>query len=185
MTSDLRRIQFENDESAFRRFYEQNVFRLFQFAFAFVHSRELAEEVVNDVFLKLWQKRDRLDRIENINVYLYVAIRNTAANYVKTASRRNRIDLEQVTVSHFYLSPDPEQVLMTEELRKAIEGSIQQLPPKCKLIFKLVKEDGLSGQEVATVLNLSYKTVHTQLTLALRKLEQTLQPRLQEYKLRV
>jgi RNA polymerase sigma-70 factor (ECF subfamily) len=184
MPSYLHRIQFDNDETAFREFYKENVFKLFQFAFAFVQSKELAEEIVNDVFLKLWQKRSKLDTIENINVYLYVAIRNTAANYLRKAASRKRIDIERLTVSHFYLSPDPEQVMVTDELRKAIEQSINQLPPKCKLIFKLVKEDGLSSQEVAAILKLSYKTVNTQLTIALKKLEQTLQPSLQGYRVK-
>lgn len=184
MPSYLHRIQFDNDETAFREFYKENVFKLFQFAFAFVQNKELAEEIVNDVFLKLWQKRGKLDTIENINVYLYVAIRNTAANYLRKAASRKRIDIERLTVSHFYLSPDPEQVMVTDELRKAIEQSINQLPPKCKLIFKLVKEDGLSSQEVAAILKLSYKTVNTQLTIALKKLEQTLQPSLQGYRVK-
>ena len=184
MPSYLHRIQFDNDETAFREFYKENVFKLFQFAFAFVQNKELAEEIVNDVFLKLWQKRSKLDTIENINVYLYVAIRNTAANYLRKAASRKRIDIERLTVSHFYLSPDPEQVMVTDELRKAIEQSINQLPPKCKLIFKLVKEDGLSSQEVAAILKLSYKTVNTQLTIALKKLEQTLQPSLQGYRVK-
>src|SRR3954468_6930398 len=106
MPSLLHRIQFDNDETAFREFYKEHVFKLFQFSFAFVQNKELAEEIVNDVFLKLWQKRNKLDTIENINVYLYVAIRNTAANYLRKAASRKRIDIERLTVSHFYLSPD-------------------------------------------------------------------------------
>ncbi|MDR3713227.1 MAG: RNA polymerase sigma-70 factor [Puia sp.] len=178
MPSLLHRIQFDHDETAFQEFYKENVFRLFQFAFSFVQNKEVAEEIVNDVFLRLWQNRENLDRIDNMNVYLYVAIKNTAANYHRKMASRNRVDLDNVMVSHFYLSPDPEQVLVTGELRKAIEESVNQLPPKCKLIFKLVKEDGLSCQEVASILGLHYKTITTQLTIALKKLEQTLQPSL-------
>ena len=184
MPSLLHRIQFDNDETAFQEFYKENVFRLFQFAFSFVQNKEMAEEIVNDVFLRLWQNRGGLDRIDNINVYLYVAIKNTAANYLRKTASRNRIDLERVMVSHFYLSPDPEQVLVTGELRKMIEQSINQLPPKCKLIFKLVKEDGLSCHEVASILGLHYKTITTQLTIALKKLEQTLKPSLEKYRVK-
>ncbi len=184
MPSLLHRIQFDNDETAFREFYRENVFKLFQFAFSFVQNKELAEEIVNDVFLRLWQKRSGLDKIGNINVYLYVAIRNTAANYLRKAASRDRIDLERLTVAHFYLSPDPEQVMVTDELRKAIEQSVNLLPPKCKLIFKLVREDGLSTHEVAAILHISYKTVNAQLAIALKKLEQTLKPSLPHKKLK-
>jgi RNA polymerase sigma-70 factor (ECF subfamily) len=149
------------------------MFRLFQFAFTFVQNREQAEEIVNDVFLRLWQNRSRISQIENISVYLYVAVKNTAANYLRQSKPR---DLE--AVHHFYLSPDPEQILITDELRKKIAAAIDGLPARCKLIFKLVKEDGLSAAEVAAILDISYKTVTTQLTIALKKLEEALRPSL-------
>ena len=169
----LHRIQFDNDETAFRQFYTDNMFRLFQFAFTFVQNREQAEEIVNDAFLRLWQNRSRISQIENISVYLYVAVKNTAANYLRQSKPR---DLE--AVHHFYLSPDPEQILITDELRKKIAAAIDGLPARCKLIFKLVKEDGLSAAEVAAILDISYKTVTTQLTIALKKLEEALRPSL-------
>ena len=181
----LHRIQFEQDETAFREFYKENVFKLFQFAFAFIQNKELAEEIVNDVFLSLWNQRARISDIRNINVYLYVSVKNTAANYIRKNNSRKNIDLERIASDHFYLSPDPEQVLITEELKKIIEQSINQLPPRCKLIFKLVKEDGLSSSEVAEILEISYKTVKTQLTIALQKLEQSLRPSLKEYRFRL
>jgi RNA polymerase sigma-70 factor (ECF subfamily) len=181
----LHRIQFENDELAFREFYEANVFRLFQFAFTFVQNRELSEEIVNDVFLKLWHNRGRIDQIENISVYLYVAVKNTAVNYLRQSKSRLDNDLGKQAVHHFYLSPDPEQLLVTDELRQRIEAAIEGLPPRCKLIFKLVKEDGLSASEVAAILGVSYKTVTTQLSIALRKLEEVLKPSLQQHRIRV
>ncbi len=185
MQSILYRIQFEHDEAAFKEFYREHLFKLFQFAFAFVRNKELSEEIVNDVFLKLWRNRHKISGIGNINVYLYVAVKNTAANYLRSLSIKKNIDLESIAVSHFYLSPDPEQVLITDELKKAIEQSIDQLPPKCKLIFKLVKEDGLSISEVAEILGISYKTVSAQLTIALKKLETLLQPSLKEFRVKI
>ncbi|WP_162852800.1 RNA polymerase sigma-70 factor [Dinghuibacter silviterrae] len=176
----LHRIQYENDETAFEEFYREHVFRLFQFAFAFVRNKELSEEIVNDVFLKFWQHRSRIDQIDNISVYLYVAVKNTAANYL----RRKGLDEPELTAHHFYLSPDPEQLLVTEELRRTIQYSIDRLPPRCKLIFKLVKEDGLSCAEVASILDISYKTVTTQLTIALKKLSEHLQPSLGERRIK-
>ena len=181
----LHRIQFENDELAFREFYEANVFRLFQFAFTFVQNRELSEEIVNDVFLKLWHNRGRIDQIENISVYLYVAVKNTAVNYLRQSKNRLDTDLGKQAVHHFYLSPDPEQLLVTDELRRRIEAAIEGLPPRCKLIFKLVKEDGLSAAEVAAILSISYKTVTTQLTIALRKLEEVLKPSLNQHRIKI
>jgi RNA polymerase sigma-70 factor (ECF subfamily) len=181
----LHRIQYQHDEVAFREFYTGNVFRLFQFAYTFVQNREQAEEVVNDVFLKLWQNRSRLDQIDNISVYLYVAVKNTAANYLRQVKGKATILLEEQAVHHFYLSPDPEQLLVTDELRKKIEMAIDRLPTRCKLIFKLVKEDGLTAAEVAAILDISYKTVTTQLTIALKKLEEALRLSLQQHRIKI
>lgn len=185
MQSLLYRIQFEHDETAFKEFYKAHVFKLFQFAFTFIQNKELSEEIINDVFLKLWRNRGRLDAIDNINVYLYVSVKNTAANYLRKLAIKRNIDLERIVVTHFYLSPDPEQVLITDELKKHIEQSIDQLPPRCKLIFKLVKEDGLSCTEVAAILGISYKTVTAQLTIALKKLEKLLKPALSEFQVKI
>jgi RNA polymerase sigma-70 factor (ECF subfamily) len=181
----LHRIQFDHDETAFKEFYKENVFKLFQFAFAFARNKELSEEIVNDVFLKLWQRRNKISGIKNINVYLYVSVKNTAFNYLRKTSPKKNIDIEEISADHFYLSPDQEQILITDELKRLIEQSINQLPPKCKLVFKLVKEDGLSCTEVATILGISYKTVTTQLTIALKKLELLLQPSLKEFEVRI
>lgn len=170
---------------AFREFYEANVFRLFQFAFAFVQNRELSEEIVNDVFLKLWRNRGRIDQIDNLSVYLYVAVKNTANNYLRQSKGRLTADLGSQAVHHFYLSPDPEQLLVTDELRRRIETAIEGLPARCKLIFKLVKEDGLSASEVASILEISYKTVTTQLTIALKKLEESLRPSLEQHRIKL
>jgi RNA polymerase sigma-19 factor, ECF subfamily len=185
MQSLLHRIQFDNDETAFKEFYKENVFRLFQFAFAYVRNKELSEEIVNDVFLKLWQHRSKISKIKNIHVYLYVSVKNTAFNYLRKTSHKKNIGIEEISADHFYLSPDQEQIMITDELKKQIEQSIDQLPPKCKLVFKLVKEDGLSFAEVAVILGISYKTVTTQASIALKKLEQLLQPSLKEHKVRI
>ena len=177
----LHRIQYDHDEAAFEELYRTYVFRLFQFAFSFVRSKELSEEIVNDVFLKLWQQRSRIDQIGNLPVYLYVAVKNTASNYLRKA----KVPMPEPVAHHFYLSPDPEQLLVTEELKRQIEQSIDRLPPRCKLIFKLVKEDGLSASEVAAILDLSYKTVNAQLSIALQKLGELLRPELRWHKIKL
>jgi RNA polymerase sigma-70 factor (family 1) len=185
MQALLHKIQFQNDENAFKVFYTENAFKLFQFAFAFIRDKECSEEIVNDVFLKLWHQRNRISEIKNINVYLYVAVKNTAFNYSRKNKSKWFVDIDHISADHFYMSPEQEQILITGELKKRIEYSINQLPAKCKLIFKMVKEDGLTANEVAVILGISYKTVTTQLTIALKKLEQLLQSSLKEYEMKI
>ncbi|MGX5818934.1 RNA polymerase sigma-70 factor [Chitinophaga lutea] len=174
----LYRIQFLGDQQAFKAFYQQHVFRLYQFAFAFLRQRQAAEEIVNDVFVKIWQQRARLDKIANLRVYLYVAVKHAALNHLRARPFAEE-SLDSLHVQHFRLAPQAEHLLLTHELQKAIASAIAQLPPKCQMIFKLVKEDGLSYKEVAGILDISAKTVDAQLAIAIRKLSVLLTPFLQ------
>lgn len=177
----LQKIQFENDQQAFRQLYESLFFRLYQFAFAYVHVKESAEEIVNDVFLGLWQKRCTMDTIGNINVYLYVSVKNASLNYLRKNKKTTPISLDDLTVYHLKITSNPETLLVTHELQICVQAAIEQLPPRCRLIFKMIKEDGLSYKETASILDISVKTVDAQLCLALKKLAQTLLPAWTEY----
>ncbi|WP_344979723.1 RNA polymerase sigma-70 factor [Compostibacter hankyongensis] len=182
MEALLWQIQHQEDQNAFKQLYQLLFFRLYQFAFSYLKSKENAEEVVNDVFLSLWQKRHELDNISNFNVYLYVAVKNASLNLLRKNKLPAPLSLNDLTVNHLHLSINPESLLITAELRSGIREAIEQLPPRCKLIFKLIKEDHLSYREVAAILNVSVKTVDAQLCLALKKLSFILLPLWKEYK---
>jgi len=172
----LEKIQNDDDQQSFKQFYQLLFFRLYQFAYSYVHSKESAEEVVNDVFLCFWQKRKSLDAIDNINVYLYVAVKNASLNWLRKNRQAYTVSIEELTTDHLRLVPNPELMLITHEFESHIREAIEQLPPRCKLIFKLIKEDGLSYKQVASILDVSVKTVDTQLYLALKKLSMILKP---------
>lgn len=176
----LEKIQYHNDQRAFKQFYQLLFFRLYQFAFSYVRSKEAAEEIVNDVFLILWQKRQMLDTITNINVYLYVAIKNASLNYLRKNNQSLPLSVDDLTVHHLSFVSDPESILINRELQTRIHEAVEQLPSRCRLIFKLIKEDGLSYKEVAAILEISVKTVDAQLYIALKKLAGILQPVWQE-----
>jgi RNA polymerase sigma-70 factor (ECF subfamily) len=178
----IQRIQLYDDQQAFKQLYQSLFFRLYQFAFSFVHTKESAEEVVNDVFLGFWQKRATLDSIKNVNVYLYVAVKNASLNYLRKNKMPLPVSIDALTVNHLHLVPTPEALLITQELQIRIREAIDQLPPRCKLVFKLIKEDGLSYKEVAAILKISVKTVDAQVYLALKKLSLILLPVWTEYR---
>jgi len=170
----IHRIQYHDDESAFNQLYKQNVVRLFHFAFSFVKEKEIAEEIVNDVFLKIWIDRDKLHTIRNLSVYLYVAVKNASLNYFnRVSSKRDAImDSFEPSFEFVLKDPDPEQLLIGKEMKLTIEQAVNQLPPKCKVIFKMVKEDHLTVNEVALILEISNKTVFAQLSIAIKKMEE-------------
>ena len=167
------RIARQDDQQAYKELFTSLYSYLFRFARTLLKSRESAEEVVSDVFIKVWERRKELEKIDNLKVYLYVSTRNIAYNYLDKQRRNptNSIDDFETEFTSIYF--DPEQLLVTADMLALIQKAIDQLPPKCKMIFKLAKEDGLKYREVAEVLNVSIKTVENQLAIALQKIGNT------------
>ena len=175
MNSLLQKIQ-DGDENSFKELYHLQFFKLYQFAYSFVHSKEVSEEIANDVFVRLWMKRNELNAITNVQVYLYVAVKNASLNYLRKNNLFIPTSIDELCVDHFALVADPELLASQRELQQQIREAIEQLPPRCRLILKLVKEDGLTYKQVASLLDLSVKTVDSQLYLALKKLAVILHP---------
>ena len=164
------RIAVENNQHAFGQLYMAYMPNLLQFAQSIIKNRELAEEIVSDVFIKVWQNRKGLAGIENFRLYLYKSIKNTSFNYLSRHYRKDTVSLDEMSLSISHLSYNPEQLLITSEVVYKINNTIKMLPPRCKLIFKLVKEDGLKYNEIAHLLNISVKTIDSQMAIAVKKI---------------
>ena len=164
------RIARFNDQQAYRELYMAFFPPLLQFANGFIKSRQSAEEIVSDVFITIWEKRNRLEHISNLKLYLYTATRNTAINYITRHNKVMITELSELPIEPQSLHYDPERMLITSEMKKMIAEAINSLPTRCKLIFKLVKEDELKYREVAELLKVSIKTVETQMSIALKRI---------------
>lgn len=162
-----------DDQQAYKELYTSLYSFLLAFARTIVSSRETAEEIVSDVFIRIWERRKELKKIANLKVYLYVATRNIAFNYLDKQKRTPTHSIDNLEAEFTSIYFDPEQLMITAEMLDLIQKAIDQLPPKCKMIFKLAKEDGLKCREVAEILNLSVKTVENQLAIALEKIGNT------------
>ena len=167
-----------DDEAAFEELFKLHYSRLLLFTEAILKSREQAEEAVEDVFLKLWENRKVLTAISNVNYYLLVAAKHKALDYLEKMKKQAIISLDNVEVEFGDISANPENTLISAENVCIIQTIINDLPPRCKLMIRLVKEDGLKYREVADLLNVSIKTVETQISLALSKIGTALQTRL-------
>jgi len=170
----IRRIQVNGDEAAFEELYSIHEAKLYAFACSLLGDREVAREIVNDAFLKIWLGRSNLDTIKNLQVYLYVLIKNASLNHLRSASSKKIKELQLTESYYFHLSVDPAQLLISKELQSKVLKAVNELPPRCKLIYKMVKEDDLSCNEVAAILGLSNKTVFAQLAIAIKKLDGSL-----------
>ncbi|HQD09376.1 MAG TPA: RNA polymerase sigma-70 factor [Flavihumibacter sp.] len=164
------RLTRYNDQAAYKELFTAFYPRLMPLAVSIIKSRQSAEEIVSDVFINIWQKRSRLEHISNLKLYLYTATRNTALNYRERENPAQTIDLAELPVELGMLPMNPEGLLITAEMKKMIREAVNQLPNRCRLIFKLVKEDELKYREVAELLKISVKTVEAQMTIALRRI---------------
>ena len=165
-----KRIYLESDEKAFGQLYMAFMPNLLQFALSIIKNKELAEEIVSDVFIRVWQNRDNLSTIENLRLYLYISTKNTSLNYLSRHFRKEVVSLDEMTVATSAVNYNPEQILITSELVNRINAAIAMLPTRCKLVFKLAKEDGLKYNEIAQLLNISVKTIDNQMAIAVKKI---------------
>jgi len=138
-----------------------------------VHDRAAAEDVVQDVFLKIWNKRDKLVINTSLKGYLFRSTINTSLNYIESNKRNVPIQKElaediQSTVSKV------EDQLVAIELQEKLSQSINMLPPKCKQVFMLSRFEGMKYNEIAEYMGISVKTVENQMSKALKRLRRYL-----------
>ena len=145
--------------------------KLCTIAHTIVRDKAAAEDIVQDVFVKVWSRRDELSIHSSAENYLHKATANASLNYLE---RRRRLTpfTEQVAETQ----ADSSDKLALKELEKRIFHSIEGLPPKCKTIFVLSRFEGMKYQQIADYLGLSYKTVENQMGTALRRLREDLKP---------
>ncbi|MGO4294872.1 RNA polymerase sigma-70 factor [Chitinophaga sp. RAB17] len=164
------------DLAAFKQMMKAFSPSLKYFACSIVGNEAEAEEVVADVFIKIWQQRVDITPPDNLQYYLFKAIKNTALNYLKSNGRRTtHYAAWEVQVSRHGVQ-SPEDILISKEQLDHIRSAIQSLPPRCRQIFVLVKEEGFTYEQVAALLDLSKATVNVQMTIALKKIWSALGP---------
>lgn len=164
------RMSVDDDQQAFIAIVHHFQQPLRKFAMAICHSREDAEEIVEDVFVRIWLKRKSIDQINNLRLYLFLATRNNALNYLRAKKGITQLNIDDMGS---YLEggyPNPEQALETAETARRFAEAIEALPKRCRIIFKLLKEEGLKQKEVAEILDLSVKTVENQMAIAIKRL---------------
>lgn len=151
-------------DAVFRRWYEplcHYVARLTD------DDMDEAEDLVQQVFVKLWEQRDRLDIAWSLKAYLYKAVHNAALNRLRAANTRSKyLEYNAVQLENAPIQPDDNARELTERLQKALD----MLPPQCRHVFELSRFEDLKYREIADQLGISIKTVETQMGKALRLL---------------
>ncbi len=159
-------------EEAFDTIFRTWYAPLVRAAEAMLRDRAAAEEVVQEMMLALWRRRETLRVDESLRAYLYQATRNRALNYL----RRVRVEArgEPYAVAHATAQPVADAELGERELADAIRDAVAALPPRCRAVFELSRVHGLTYAEIAQTLEISVKTVEVQMGKALRVLRERL-----------
>lgn len=157
-------------EDAFKAIYEQYWSKLYSVCFYTVASREVAEDLVMEIFLSLWNNREKVE-IDNLEHYLVRAAKNKALKYL-IKQKRSQVQLQKMiyTIPAENVVHAPESRLELKELSASISCSLGTLPQKTKEIFLLNRENGLTYQEIAHQQGVSVKTVEYHISKALRVL---------------
>lgn len=163
---------------AFETLYKRYFTALCLYAHGLLHDEELAREIVNDVFLKLWNKRIEIDIKTGIKPYLYRCIHNSCVDKLKLKKCINNNQLVEITDKIKDLTGQDEEYILKqisfEYLEKDVTSSIDQLPPRCREIFLLSRFELLSYNEISEKLDISVNTVKTHMTRALDSLRESL-----------
>lgn len=138
------------------------------FLSGFLDTKAEAEDLAQDVFVKLWQNRQSLEDVENLNAYLYRIAKNTLYTYLDRSFFPNTISESELL--HIPSVEELEELIFTKELEELIDITIEKMPPKRKKIFHMSRKQGFSNEEIALQLNISKRTVETHISAALADL---------------
>ena len=167
-----RRLQ-RSDRKAYTEVFEATYDTLYRYAWYFLHDEEAAYDVLQDVFLKLWQVRERVDPDKSLKALLYQMVRNTALNHMRHAKRHAADALDDAPYEPAD-APRAEEDLDTEVLANQVRAWIEELPERRREAFMLSRYQGLSHVEIAGIMNLAPKTVNNHIVLALQHLRSRL-----------
>lgn len=163
----------DDDYHAFEQLFHVGFNPLRSFCKKLVHVNEVAEELVSEVFFKIWNNRKAIVIASSPKSYLYTAVRNISFDHLRKEKRYSLTNLESVlAVPCDYF--DPQKRSEFSELQESVDRAIAKLPKQCRLVFQMSREQGLRYSEIAERLNLSVKTIETQMGRALKSLRKSL-----------
>jgi RNA polymerase sigma-70 factor (ECF subfamily) len=163
----------QKDETTFEQVFKTHFKRLHAYAFTILRDEAEAEEMVQQVFFKLWDRNENLSLSGSVSAYLYRAVHNESLNYIKRQKVRSDHQLH-IAYSMKNEVENPAKKILTGELEKKIHSALNELPEQCRTIFQMSRFDELKYREIADKLGISVKTVENQMGKALKMLREKL-----------
>jgi len=166
---ELIQLIVQSDESAFAQLFDHYRNKIYTVALKLTHSTTVAEEIVEDVFLKIWLRRSTLNEIENFSAYLYVIARNATYRILKQIAKNYKVVLlseDQACLA----DNNTDEYLINKEMTSLLQKAIDRLPHQQKQVYKLMKEGDLKRGEVAELLQIKPETVKFHLAQAMKNI---------------
>lgn len=173
--SELLVLLSQDDKAAFDALYSRHWPALYKNAYFILKDQDACKDVVQDIFVWLWEHRKRL-AVDSLKSYLKAAVKFKVANYIRSENIRKSFFEALTRFASPALLPTAEEIAEIKEMNAIIQQAISELPIKCREIFKLKREEHLSNKEIARRLSISIKTVESQMTIALRRIRNTIEP---------
>jgi len=166
-------------ESAYEELFRTYYVELSNHAYKYLMDIEVAKEIVQDLFVNIYKKRDKLELNSSLKSYLYRSVHNRCLNHIKAQKTKEKY-VAYIKYNSTNAENQIENKIYANELESALLNAISQLPPKCRMVFKMNRMEGLTNSEIAEKLELSKRTVETQITKALKILRTKIRPYLSE-----
>ncbi len=163
----------KDDREAFTELYNRYWDKTYAIAYHRLNDEHEAEEVVQEVFLSIWQRRATLQLTHSVATYLSVAVKYKVINHLAKQHRR-QLQHDELTITSPIITDSTADWLHEKELRVLLEKTISRLPEKCRIVFLLSRDEHKTYAEIAAELNISPKTVEAHMSKALGVLRETL-----------
>lgn len=170
----LRQIS-EDNSSCFEKMYKRYFKKCYSIALYFVQSTSFAEDVLSEVFLTLWDKRQNLKDVKDWDSYLFITVKNHALSFLEKHRQDNLSSINQIVIEIPGNDLTPEEKLLKKDMEENMQQAIQQLPEKTRIVYCMAKEELMSYKQISEALDISERTVNTHMTNAIRKLTASLQ----------
>jgi RNA polymerase sigma-70 factor (ECF subfamily) len=171
----LAELALTDSEPAFKALFHAYANRIMRFVLLFINSYETAEEITEDTFVALWMQRKMLTEINDFNAWIYAIARFKTYNYLR-ANRPEFLSHDEIPIDLFAsVQTTPEDDCISKEIAEAANRAIEQLSPKAKMVFKLVREDGMKYKDAAEYMGITVKTVEAHMAAAMKHIAKILE----------
>jgi RNA polymerase sigma-70 factor (family 1) len=167
-------LLMQNDEKAFIEIYKRYWDKLYSVACNKLYEYYIAQEIVQNIFISMWERRNSLELHTSLNIYLAAALKYQIINARQKKSREKTYIQYIQNSSNTIGQNTTENTLSFKELQDRLAKVVTSLPAQCQLVYKLKKEDGMTAKEIATTLGITEKAVESNYTRALKRIKNTL-----------